>query len=92
MTGLRRVEMDCGGFAASTRKEAATATAARGSYGHRQIGCAVFYKPSKMILKASKRVHIKDFIPLDALSCRSLLLLLKSMHKYLLLFLIQRSE
>eukprot|EP01036_Dinobryon_divergens_P033845 gene33845-43731_t len=63
--GLKRIDMECSGYSYSVKKDNG------GANYHKYIGCAIFYKPSKLTIVASKRGYIKDFIPLDAMSCRS---------------------
>lgn len=42
-----------------------TANKASGKYAHRQIGCAVFIRESKLEALDAKRVHLRDFAPLS---------------------------
>ena len=58
---LKRIGMECSGYA-PTKMNANTN---RGKFGHKHIGCAMFYNPLKLELRAASRVHLKDFAPLD---------------------------
>ena len=67
--GLARAGLVCSGYA-PTKIDNRDSTGARGrKYGHKHIGCAMFCKPEKIDVISSKRVHLKDFAPLD--KCRS---------------------
>ena len=44
-------------------------TQVRGKYGHKHVGCAIFGRSAKFNLIASKRVHLRDYGPLQG--CRS---------------------
>lgn len=62
--GLQRIGLECCGFAPSrVEKEA------KGKFGHKNIGCATFYRPLKLQLLSSKRIHLRDFVNLQ--NCRS---------------------
>ncbi|KAJ1425016.1 Endonuclease/exonuclease/phosphatase [Ochromonadaceae sp. CCMP2298] len=63
--GLQRVGLVCAGFAPTRSKERNV----RGRFGHRNIGSAIFCNPDKVSVLSSKRVHLKDFAPLQ--NCRS---------------------
>lgn len=58
--GLRSVGLVCSGFA-PTR----TGHESKGRFGHKSIGCAIFTRSSKLDVLSSKRVHLRDFAPLD---------------------------
>jgi len=58
--GLRSVGLVCSGFA-PTR----TGHESKGRFGHKSIGCAIFTRASKLDVLSSKRVHLRDFAPLD---------------------------
>jgi len=62
--GLKRVDLDCCGFAPGK-----SIHNAKGSYAHKAIGCATFFKTSKFNVLHSKRVHLRDYIPLQ--KCQS---------------------
>lgn len=40
-----------------------------GKYGHKQIGCAIFSRTSKVNLISSKRCYLRDFIPTEQSKC-----------------------
>ncbi len=40
-----------------------------GKYGHKQIGCAIFSRTSKVNLISSKRCYLRDFIPIEQSKC-----------------------
>jgi CCR4-NOT transcription complex subunit 6 len=64
MPGLKHVGLDCCGFAPSK-----FGTQVKGKFAHRNVGCAIFARAEKFNIVSSKRVHLKDYAPLD--NCRS---------------------
>jgi len=58
--GLRQVGLECCGFAPSKKSEGS-----KGKYAHKSVGCAVFSRTNKVDVLQSKRVHLRDFAPLD---------------------------
>ena len=61
---LKHVGLECFGFAPSKQ-----ADKVKGKYGHKYVGCAIFGRSDKFNIIASKRVHLRDYGPLDV--CRS---------------------
>lgn len=61
---LKHVGLECFGFAPSKQ-----ADKVRGKFGHKHVGCAIFGRAEKFNIISSKRVHLRDFGPLEG--CRS---------------------
>ena len=59
--------LECSGFAPSKRGDQKT-----GKYAHKYVGCAIFTRKSKLTLVQSKRVHLRDWAPMN--ECKSLTL------------------
>jgi len=59
--GLRHIGLQCAGYAPMQQQGRH-----RGKYAHKSVGCAVFIKPSKLSVLSSKRVHLKDFFPVES--------------------------
>jgi mRNA deadenylase 3'-5' endonuclease subunit Ccr4 len=61
---LGALGLECCAYAPSKQ-----ADRSRGKYAHRQIGNAVFIRSEKLKVLSAKRIHLKDFTPLE--SCTS---------------------
>ena len=59
--------LECSGFAPSKRGDHKA-----GKYAHKYVGCAIFTRKSKLELVQSKRVHLRDWAPMN--NCKSITL------------------
>lgn len=56
--------LECTGFAPTKNNNGKS-----GKYAHKYVGCAIFTRSNKMTLLESKRVHLRDWVPLT--ECKS---------------------